>query len=90
MTGCAFPMSAIAGMMEYDGDLKIPRTYLVQPPDIDKTISEYLALSGCRQLAISETQKFGHVTYFWNGNNSEKVQRGAGDLGGNTLRQVGV
>ncbi len=66
------PDVVYAGMMEYDGDLKIPSTYLVQPPDIDRTISEYLAKSGCRQLAISETQKFGHVTYFWNGNNSEK------------------
>ncbi len=61
-----------AGMMEYDGDLKIPRNYLVLPPAIDKTISEYLAGEGCRQFAISETQKFGHVTYFWNGNRSGK------------------
>jgi 2,3-bisphosphoglycerate-independent phosphoglycerate mutase len=61
-----------AGMMEYDGDLKIPRNYLVFPPSIDRTISEYLAAAGCRQFAISETQKFGHVTYFWNGNRSGK------------------
>jgi 2,3-bisphosphoglycerate-independent phosphoglycerate mutase len=69
------PDVVYAGMMEYDGDLKIPSTYLVQPPDIDRTISEYLAKSGCRQLAVSETQKFGHVTYFWNGNNSEKFSQ---------------
>ncbi len=61
-----------AGMMEYDGDLKIPTNYLVYPPAIANTISEYLALAGCRQYAISETQKFGHVTYFWNGNRSGK------------------
>ena len=61
-----------AGMMEYDGDLKIPKNYLVRPPSIDRSISEYLALSGCRQYAVSETQKFGHVTYFWNGNRSGK------------------
>lgn len=66
------PDVSYAGMMEYDGDLKIPKTYLVAPPQIDSTISEYLAWAGCRQLAIAETQKFGHVTYFWNGNNSEK------------------
>ena len=35
-------------------------------------MSEYLAKAGVSQLAIAETQKFGHVTYFWNGNNSEK------------------
>ncbi|MCX7679439.1 MAG: 2,3-bisphosphoglycerate-independent phosphoglycerate mutase, partial [Spirochaetes bacterium] len=67
-----FPKVYYAGMMEYDGDLKIPKTYLVAPPQIDSTISEYLANAGCRQLAIAETQKYGHVTYFWNGNNSEK------------------
>ena len=61
-----------AGMMQYDGDLAIPKKYLVPPPGIDRTMGEYLARSGVRQLAISETQKFGHVTYFFNGNRSEK------------------
>ncbi len=59
-----------AGMMEYDGDLKIPPLYLVNPPAISRTMSEYLAHNGVSQLAAAETQKFGHVTYFWNGNNS--------------------
>jgi 2,3-bisphosphoglycerate-independent phosphoglycerate mutase len=59
-----------AGMMEYDGDLRLPSIYLVTPPVIDRTLGEYLARAGHRQLAISETQKFGHVTYFWNGNRS--------------------
>ena len=61
-----------AGMMEYDGDLHIPRNYLVEPPSIDRTVSEFLVHAGVRQYAISETQKFGHVTYFWNGNRSGK------------------
>jgi 2,3-bisphosphoglycerate-independent phosphoglycerate mutase len=59
-----------AGMMEYDGDLKIPKKYLVNPPAIDETVGEYLAASRVTQFALSETQKFGHVTYFWNGNRS--------------------
>ncbi len=66
----AVPDVAYAGMMEYDGDLKIPGRYLVAPPDIDRTLGEYLARNGHSQLAISETQKYGHVTYFWNGNKS--------------------
>ena len=66
------PDIVFAGMMEYDGDLKIPKKYLVSPPGIDRTISEYLVHSGIIQYAISETQKFGHVTYFWNGNRSGK------------------
>ena len=59
-----------AGMMEYDGDLHIPHKYLVNPPEIDRTLGEYLAATHVTQLAISETQKFGHVTYFFNGNRS--------------------
>jgi 2,3-bisphosphoglycerate-independent phosphoglycerate mutase len=57
-------------MMQYDGDLKLPRRFLVTPPTIDRTLGEYLARSGKRQVAVSETQKFGHVTYFFNGNRS--------------------
>ena len=64
-----------AGMMEYDGDLKIPPLYLVNPPAISRTMSEYLVHNGVSQLAVAETQKFGHVTYFWNGNNSEPFDR---------------
>ncbi len=61
-----------AGMLEYDGDLHIPNHYLVNPPSIKDTMSEYLVKDGIRSYAISETQKYGHVTYFWNGNRSEK------------------
>jgi 2,3-bisphosphoglycerate-independent phosphoglycerate mutase len=64
------PRVFYAGMMEYDGDLKIPSNYLVSPPAISETLGEYLAKSGARQFACSETQKYGHVTYFWNGNRS--------------------
>ena len=59
-----------AGMMEYDGDLRVPKRYLVSPPAIDRTMSQYLSNEGVKQFAISETQKYGHVTYFFNGNNS--------------------
>jgi 2,3-bisphosphoglycerate-independent phosphoglycerate mutase len=62
------PKVEYAGMMEYDGDLKAPKQYLVAPPSIDRTMGEYLVASGVRQLALSETQKYGHVTYFFNGN----------------------
>jgi len=74
------PKVRYAGMMEYDGDLKVPQRYLVEPPQIDRTLGQYLAKQGVRQLAISETQKFGHVTYFFNGNNSEP-------FGGNDLER---
>ncbi|MDR0512152.1 MAG: 2,3-bisphosphoglycerate-independent phosphoglycerate mutase [Treponema sp.] len=66
------PKICYAGMMEYDGDTHVPKRYLVSPPSIDKTMGEYLAASGTRTLAISETQKYGHVTYFFNGNRTGK------------------
>ena len=66
------PQVIYAGMMEYDGDLHAPKNYLVNPPEIDRTMDEYLCATGVKQLAISETQKYGHVTYFFNGNRSGK------------------
>jgi len=66
------PNVMYAGMMEYDGDLHAPKLYLVTPPEIDRTMDEYLCSTGVSQLAISETQKYGHVTYFFNGNRSGK------------------
>ena len=66
------PKVVYAGMLEYDGDLHIPSRYLVSPPEITNTMTEYLVSAGIPELAISETQKYGHVTYFWNGNKSGK------------------
>ena len=66
------PKVLYAGMLEYDGDLHIPTRYLVSPPEITNTMTEYLVSAGISELAISETQKYGHVTYFWNGNKSGK------------------
>ncbi len=62
-----------AGMLQYDGDLNIPENYLVQPPVITNTLTEVLCAAGINEYAVSETQKYGHVTYFWNGNRSGKV-----------------
>ena len=62
-----------AGMLQYDGDLNIPEHYLVQPPVIKNTLTEVLCAAGIHEYALSETQKYGHVTYFWNGNRSGKV-----------------
>ena len=62
-----------AGMLQYDADLNIPEAYLLQPPVIKNTLTEVLCEAGIREYAVSETQKYGHVTYFWNGNRSGKV-----------------
>ena len=61
-----------AGMLQYDGDAGLPKRFLVEPPQITNTLSEFLVKNNIPEYAVSETQKFGHVTYFWNGNRSEK------------------
>ena len=66
------PKVLYAGMLQYDGDLKLPKRFLVDPPSNHNTLSEVLVAAGIPQYAVSETQKYGHVTYFWNGNRSEK------------------
>ncbi|KAF0227189.1 MAG: pgm4 [Erysipelotrichaceae bacterium] len=66
------PNVFFAGMLQYDGDLQIPKKFLVNPPKITNTLSELLVRHGINQYALSETQKYGHVTYFWNGNRTEK------------------
>ena len=68
------PKVTYAGMLQYDGDLRLPERFLVAPPAIRNTTGEWFAKSGIAQFACSETQKFGHVTYFWNGNRSSKFE----------------
>lgn len=67
------PKVRFAGMMRYDGDLGIPNNFLVPPPKLDQVSEEYLCGTGLNVFACSETQKYGHVTYFWNGNRSGKI-----------------
>ncbi len=66
------PKVEYAGMLQYDGDLKLPEKFLVEPPKIKYTLSEFCVNHNIPSYAVSETQKYGHVTYFWNGNRSEK------------------
>ncbi len=67
-----YPQVTYAGMLQYDGDLQLPKRFLVAPPAIKDTSGEWFSKAGVAQFACSETQKFGHVTYFWNGNRSGK------------------
>ncbi len=66
------PRVTYAGMLQYDGDLQLPKRFLVPPPAIENTSGEWFSNAGLKQFACSETQKYGHVTYFWNGNRSNK------------------
>lgn len=74
------PNVVYAGMLQYDGDLKLPARYLVEPPAIKNTLTELLVENKIAQFAVSETQKYGHVTYFWNGNRSGKTDEALEDF----------
>ncbi len=56
------------GLLRYDEGKEIPKNYFIDPPRINNSIGRYLCAEGVKQFAIAETHKFGHVTYFWNGN----------------------
>lgn len=66
------PKVRYAGMMQYDGDAGIPARFLVSPPSISRTVGEYVVKNGLKRYSVSETQKYGHVTYFYNGNRAAK------------------
>jgi 2,3-bisphosphoglycerate-independent phosphoglycerate mutase len=60
------------GMTEYNSDTHVPALTIVRPPNFKHPLPKYLAEQGVKQLAISETVKFGHVTYYFNGNSYDK------------------
>ncbi len=62
------PETIYAGLLQYDGDAHIPKIFLVPPPNITNISSNYFCEMKIPSFAIAETHKFGHVTYFWNGN----------------------
>ena len=57
-----------AGMTEYNSDTHVPEHRLVEPVQIGETLNRFLSEKGITQYAISETVKFGHITYYFNGN----------------------
>ena len=61
------------GMTEYNSDTHVPEHRLVEPVHVGETLTKFLGSKGISQLAVSETVKFGHVTYYFNGNSYEKV-----------------
>lgn len=62
-----------AGMTEYNSDTHVPEHRLIEPVSVSWTLNRFLAERGISQLAISETVKFGHITYYFNGNSYEKA-----------------
>ncbi|MBO7699311.1 2,3-bisphosphoglycerate-independent phosphoglycerate mutase [Candidatus Saccharibacteria bacterium] len=63
------------GLTEYNSDTHVPEFRLVEPIHINETLNTLLGQRGISQLAVSETVKFGHITYYFNGNSYEKVEK---------------
>ena len=61
------------GMTEYNSDTHVPEHRLVQPVEFSETLNKFLGERGVSELAVSETVKFGHVTYYFNGNSYDKA-----------------
>jgi 2,3-bisphosphoglycerate-independent phosphoglycerate mutase len=55
----------ITTMTRYRADLEVPVAFPEQ--DVGETLAEVLAENGVRQLHVAETEKYAHVTYFFNG-----------------------
>ncbi len=69
------PKVTYAGLLEYDSEAHMPPKYLVPPPSIKNVSAQYLCEMKIPSYAIAETHKFGHVTYFWNGNKSGYINQ---------------
>ncbi len=64
-----------ASVAVYNEDLHVPEHVLVESPHFEKPLAFQLAEQGVKQYALSETVKFGHITYYFNGN-SHQVPEG--------------
>jgi len=58
-----------ATMTQYDEQLTVP--FAFPPQSLDNTLGEYVAKQGKTQLRIAETEKYAHVTFFFNGGEEE-------------------
>ena len=68
----AHPLTFIT-MTQYD--TTIENVYVAYPPEtINNTIGEYISNKGLKQLRIAETEKYAHVTYFFNGGIEKKFK----------------
>jgi 2,3-bisphosphoglycerate-independent phosphoglycerate mutase len=57
-----------AGIIEYNSDTHVPALTIVKPVKIEHPLPKLLSEHGLKQYAISETVKYGHITYYFNGN----------------------
>lgn len=63
--------AAALGMVEYSDKHNAFMQTLFPPKDIQETLGELVAKAGLHQLRIAETEKYPHVTFFFNGGREE-------------------
>ncbi|MBQ6396473.1 2,3-bisphosphoglycerate-independent phosphoglycerate mutase [Candidatus Saccharibacteria bacterium] len=73
-SGNSCPKVVFAGMTEYNSDTHVPELQLVPPVKIEDPLNTFLGKNNISQYAISETVKFGHITYYFNGNSYDKAR----------------
>jgi 2,3-bisphosphoglycerate-independent phosphoglycerate mutase len=63
------PVIDFAGMTEYDPNLQLAVAFPKEEPR--NTLAEVISAAGLTQLHIAETEKYAHVTFFFNGGREE-------------------
>jgi len=64
--------AAAAGLTEYSAELNRHLATLFPPEELSDTFGEVVARAGLKQLRIAETEKYAHVTFFFNGGREEE------------------
>ncbi|MDH5752051.1 MAG: 2,3-bisphosphoglycerate-independent phosphoglycerate mutase, partial [Deltaproteobacteria bacterium] len=67
------PRALFAGMSVYDEDTDLPPLRLATPPAVENPFGRRLLDLGLRQFRLAETQKYAHVTFFFNGGYREPL-----------------
>jgi 2,3-bisphosphoglycerate-independent phosphoglycerate mutase len=66
--------AAKLGMVEYSGELNAFMATLFPPKNITETLGEIVSKKGLKQLRIAETEKYAHVTFFFNGGREDPYE----------------
>ncbi len=73
------PDVVYAGMMVYDEDRNLPHLQLMGPTKVERPFGRRILEMGIRQFRLTETQKYPHVTFFFNGGYREPLDPGLED-----------
>ena len=72
--GRVVAFAARSGMVDYSDQLKDHFSSLFSPVELNDILAEVISREGRRQLHIAETEKYAHVTFFFNGGREEPFE----------------